>query len=52
METMYERVKRMTKEEMKTFIYMVYLCGNEEGKHSLCDTSKANGLYRKVQEIL
>ena len=20
---------------------MVYLCGNEEGKHSLCDTSNA-----------
>lgn len=39
METMYERIKRMTKEEMKTFIYMVYLCGNEDGRHSLRDSS-------------
>ena len=38
METMYERIKRMTKEEMREFIYLVYLCGNEDGKHNLCDS--------------
>ena len=38
METMYERVKRMTESEMKKFIYAVYLCGNEDGKLDLCDS--------------
>lgn len=30
METMYERIKRMTKEEMSEFIYLVYLCGKDD----------------------
>lgn len=31
METMYDRVKRMTPEEMRQFVYWVYLCGNRDG---------------------
>lgn len=38
METMYKRVKRMTKTEMREFIYLVYLCGNKDGKQMLCDS--------------
>ena len=38
METMYERIKRMTKSEMEYFIYMVYLCGNKDGKDGLCNS--------------
>ena len=38
METMYERIKRMTESEMKQFIYWAYLCGNEDGKENLCDS--------------
>ena len=38
METMYERIKRMTQSEMKQFIYAVYICGNEDGKIHLCDS--------------
>ena len=38
METMYERIKRMTESEMKEFVYAVYLCGNYDGKENLCDS--------------
>lgn len=38
METMYERVKRMTEEEMSEFIYLVYLSGNADGKQGCCDS--------------
>ena len=38
METMYERIKRMSEDEMRKFIYIVYLCGNEDGKDMLCDS--------------
>ncbi len=38
METMYERIKRMTEEEMSEFIYLVYLYGNKDGKDNLCDS--------------
>ena len=38
METMYERIKRMSKEEMRDFIYWVYMNGNEDGKENCCDT--------------
>jgi len=38
METMYERIKRMTESEMREFIYLVYLCGNYDGKVNLCDS--------------
>ena len=37
-ETMYARIKRMTPEEMKEFIYWVYLNGNEDGKTNSCDS--------------
>lgn len=43
METMYERVKRMSQEEMKKFIYLVYLCGNRDGRDMYCDSP--NGSY-------
>lgn len=36
--TMYERIKNMTEEEMKEFIYMVYLAGNNDGKNNMCDS--------------
>ena len=38
METMYERIKRMSEGEMRKFIYIVYLCGNEDGRKMLCDS--------------
>lgn len=38
METMFERIKNMTKEEMKDFIYWVYLMGNEDGYNQYCDS--------------
>ena len=38
METMYERIKRMTEEEMSEFIYLVYFCGNDDGRRNLCDS--------------
>lgn len=37
-ESMYERIKRMNKEEMQDFIYWVYMNGNADGKDNLCDT--------------
>jgi hypothetical protein len=39
METMYERIKRMTMDEMREFIYWVYLNGNEDGEVGCCDSS-------------
>lgn len=38
-ETMYERIKRMTPDEMRQFIHWVYLNGNEDGKELACDDS-------------
>lgn len=38
METMYQRINRMTEGEMRSFIYMVYLCGNKDGKDGLEDS--------------
>lgn len=38
METTYERIKRMSEEEMKEFVYLVYLCGNKDGQQMLCDS--------------
>lgn len=38
METMYERIKRMTQEEMKQFVYWVYLCGNRDGAKNYEDS--------------
>lgn len=42
METMYERIKRMSMEEMKCFVYWIYLMGNEDGWNGCCDS---NGGY-------
>ena len=36
-ETMYERIKRMDEEELKTFIYFVYRAGNLDGQDHRCD---------------
>lgn len=36
-ETMYERIKRMDEEELRRFIYLVYLAGNNDGLENLCD---------------
>lgn len=41
METMYERIKRMTAEEMRQFVYWVYLCGNRDGENGLEDSPSA-----------
>lgn len=38
METMYNRIKRMTPEEMREFIYWVYICGNRDGEQNLEDS--------------
>lgn len=37
-ETMFERIKQMTNEETKEFVYWVYMCGNEDGRQGLCDS--------------
>lgn len=37
-ETMYDRIKRMTKEEMRQFVYWAYLCGNRDGAKNLEDS--------------
>lgn len=38
METMFERIKRMSKEEMRDFIYWVYMNGQADAKDNLCDS--------------
>lgn len=38
METMYERIKRMTKDEMRNFVYWVYMNGNKDGEVYCCDS--------------
>lgn len=38
METMYERIQRMTFEEMQQFVYWVYMNGNEDGADNFCDS--------------
>lgn len=38
MDTMYECIKKMDMEEMRDFIYWVYMCGNKDGEENLCDT--------------
>lgn len=57
METMYERIRRMTEEEMREFIYFVYLCGNRDAKDNYCD--KKGGSYfggsvltKKTKEVM
>ena len=36
--TMYERIKCMTEDEMRAFVYWVYLMGNEDGWNQCCDS--------------
>lgn len=36
--TMYERIKCMTEDEMKQFIYWVYMNGNKDGELGYCDS--------------
>ena len=36
--TMYDRIKNMSMDEMKCFVYWVYLMGNEDGRHQCCDS--------------
>jgi len=56
METMYERIKRMTPEEMRQFVYWVYLCGNKDGQMELEDSpgSYFGGamLEKSVSEVM
>ena len=40
-EKMHERIKRMTEGEMRSFIYLVYMCGNRDCKNGLYDTNKS-----------
>ena len=40
METMCERIKKMTEEEMRQFVYWVYLCGNRDGEMGLEDSPR------------
>lgn len=48
-EKMYERVKRMTKEELRDFIYYVYLSGNKDGQCN-CEDSPS-GYFGKVLDF-
>lgn len=53
METMYERIKRMSENEMEAFIYWVYMNGNKDGFKGYCDSpSKCSyfGGYMLTQE--
>ena len=34
---MYERIKTMTMEEMRNFVYWIYLCGTRDGRDCLED---------------
>ena len=58
METMYERIKRMSQSEMKRFIYWVYLCGNRDGQRG-CEDSPGDCSYfgggiltKKANEVM
>ena len=35
--TMYDRIKEMTQEELREFIYWVYLMGNKDGGNGVAD---------------
>lgn len=39
MEKMYERIKKMNHDEMRAFVYWVYLMGNEDGYYRYCDSN-------------
>lgn len=36
--TMYERIKNMTLEEMRAFLYYIYLAGNKDGMNFVQDS--------------
>ena len=38
--TVYERILQMSKSEIATFLYWVYMCGNEDGKRDVCDSDE------------
>ena len=40
---MYERIKQMTKDEMRKFIYWVYMSGVKDGENGTYDS--ANGYF-------
>lgn len=42
MEKMYDRVKNMTLDEMKCFVYWVYLMGNEDGRNCREDSPETS----------
>ena len=57
METMHERIKRMTEEEMREFVYFVYLCGNRDARDYYCDSKRnsyfgGNMLTKSVTEVM
>ena len=38
--TVYERIKTMTKDEMRDFCYWIYLMGNTDGEYLFCDSPR------------
>lgn len=51
METMYQRIKRMTEGEMRSFVYLVYMCGNRDGKDGLCDSPNKSYFGTELMNI-
>ena len=45
METMYERIKRMSASEMESFVYWVYMNGNKDGKDGYCDSPGKSSFF-------
>ena len=45
METMYDRIKRMTLGEMREFVYWVYKNGYDDGLENLCDNFRAECFF-------
>jgi len=41
---MYDRIKFMTQDEMREFIYWVYMNGNQDGQMQLCDSPVTSSL--------
>lgn len=48
METMYERIKRMSEQEMGEFLYIIYLIGNDDGSEMLCDSPESSYFRNKL----
>lgn len=47
---MYERIKIMTQDEMREFIYWVYMNGNKDGSMNLCDSPSDSYFGGKLLE--